>query len=88
MAREGLKTSTSNIMNHNGGKGGIEGVEGSNEGGCSWYGKLHYYLRVRFSKKATQFSVSNKNLNWVIMACLTVNSFLRFLFGESQQLCL
>ena len=40
-----------------------EDIEGSDDGGCSWYVKLHDQLRVSFSEKAMHLSVSNKNLN-------------------------
>ena len=109
MARERLKTSSSNINNHNVGKLGKRGAwnahlagadslacacgilgldvperkkgnrklllkyilrqlnfekgEGGDDGGSSWYAKIHDHLRVSFSKKATHLPVSNKNLN-------------------------
>ena len=40
-----------------------EEVEGSDDGGSSWYSKLHDLLKVSFSRKAIHLSVSNKNLN-------------------------
>ena len=52
-----------------------EDIEGSDGGGSYWYLKLQNYIRVSFSKKVMHLLVSNKNLNSLKMACLTVASF-------------
>ena len=64
-----------------------ENVEGSNDGGSSWYTELHHYLRVNVPKKMMHPFVSNKYLKSVEAGCLTVTSFLRISFGETRQLC-
>ena len=54
----------------------------SDDGGSSWYTKLHNHFRVNFSKKAINLLVSNKNLSWFETDCLAVMSFLKILFEE------
>ena len=53
-----------------------EGVRGSDDGGSSWYTKLHDRLRVSFPKKIMHLLVSNKNLKLLKIACLAVTSLL------------
>ena len=53
-----------------------EDVKGSNDGGSSWYTKLHDYLRVSFPKKIMHVLVSKKNLKLVKMAYLTATRLL------------
>ena len=62
----------------------MEDVEGSDDGGSSWYAKQHNHLGVSFSEKAMHLSVSNKILNWEKTTCLTVTNFLIISFGETR----
>ena len=64
-----------------------EDADSSDDGGSSWYAKLHNHLKVSFSKKVIHLLVSKKNLNSLEMACLTETSFPRISFGETRQLC-
>ena len=64
-----------------------EDVEGSVDGGFSWYMKLHNYLNKFTYKKLMHLLVANKNPKSVEKVCLTITNFLRISFGETRQLC-